>query len=1176
MQSIAGEPVYSATDLVGFVECRHLSDLERAQLAKLIQRPIRDDPQLDRIAERGELHEERFLEQLRADGVSITEIPWEEWDSHHGEHMRTMAEATLDAMRSGVDVVFQATFFDGRRFGRADFLRRVDQPSALGEWSYEVWDTKLARHAKASAVLQLAFYSDLLGRLQERAPERMHLALGGDPGEVASFRVADFGAYYRLVTRELEQLLGGAAAGYPTATEPDPVEHCGVCRWDEWCRGERRQSRHLSLTAGISSAHRRALRDRGVDTIDALAALEFPLDPPLERGSEDSLWRVREQARIQMEGERAGKLLAERLEPPRDHEGVLTPDHGLLMLPPPSPGDLFFDIEGDPFVADNGLDGVDYLFGVIEPGLRDENGEPTFHRFWAIDEAGEVSAEAEKQAFEAFIDLVMERLERDPALHVYHYAPYEPTAMKRLMGRYATREDEVDRLLRGRVFVDLFRAVRQGVRASVESYSIKRIERFYAEIWTRAADLRTAGDSIVEFEHWLETGAGAEDRQELLDTIEAYNLDDCVSTLHLRDWLEGHRTELGRDLDYVLPRPEAVDGDASEELSEYLREIEALVEGLTADVPADLEEATEEQRARWLLAQLLGWHRREEKSFWWRYFFLLNELSDEERIREPEPLAGLVADGERPDGWVRSVRRSQVYRFRFPIQDHKIAVDSRPQDGETGEPAAKVEALDDEEGWIELSVGTGRPAPTATSLIPLEQFPTRGQRDAIRRVAEWVLENGIDAPGPYRAVRDLLLRNPPRLATDPSPSDLRSEGEPVADAGRRVLRDLDGGQLAIQGPPGAGKTWLGAAMIVDLVERGCRVGVTANSHKVIGQLLNQVEREAASRGVTVRSGQRVSDEDQLGSPRIAALDSPAAVVDALSVGDLDVVGATTFQWCRGDMVDSVDTLFVDEAGQISLANVVAASGAARNLVLLGDPQQLDQPLQGVHPPGADRSALAHLIGEGQTMPSELGLFLDGTYRLHPEITEFTSELFYDGLLRSHPGREGQRIVADGPLAGSGVRFVSVTHEGNDNASVEEAHAISDLIRELLEGDASWVDHESTERPLRLEDILVITPYNAQVQVIRELLPPGARVGTVDKFQGQEAPIAIYSMATSSADEAPRGMEFLYSLNRLNVATSRARALAVAVASPELVRVRCRSPRQMRLANALARTIEVGS
>jgi uncharacterized protein len=266
-------------------------------------------------------------------------------------------------------------------------------------------------------------------------------------------------------------------------------------------------------------------------------------------------------------------------------------------------------------------------------------------------------------------------------------------------------------------------------------------------------------------------------------------------------------------------------------------------------------------------------------------------------------------------------------------------------------------------------------------------------------------------------------------------------------------------------------------------------------------------------------------------------------------------------------------LFVDEAGQMSLANVIAASSAAHNLVLLGDPQQLDQPLQGVHPPGADKSALAHLLGEHHTMPPELGLFLDGTWRLHPDVCAYTSEVFYDDKLRSHPGREQQTVMGEGPISGAGIRFIPVPHEGHSSDSEDEAEAIAELVRGMLAGESTWTDGDGVVSPLTLDDILVVTPYNAQVRAIAEAYP-GLHVGTVDKFQGQEAAISIYSMATSSAEEAPRGMAFLYSLNRLNVATSRARCLAVVVASPDLVRVRCQTPLQMRLANALARLVEL--
>ena len=290
---------------------------------------------------------------------------------------------------------------------------------------------------------------------------------------------------------------------------------------------------------------------------------------------------------------------------------------------------------------------------------------------------------------------------------------------------------------------------------------------------------------------------------------------------------------------------------------------------------------------------------------------------------------------------------------------------------------------------------------------------------------------------------------------------------------------------------------------------------------------------------------------------------------------MSVVGGTAWLWAREDMAESVDVLFIDEAGQMSLADAIAASPCASSLVLLGDPQQLDQPLQGTHPPGAERSALAHVLDGERVVPDQLGLFLDGSWRLHPEISSYTSEVFYEGRMHSHPGREQLALAGVSPLSGTGIRFLPVAHHGQSNESPEEAAAVARLVGSLLDADPAYTDAEAVAHPLERDDELVITPYNAQVKALGDVLP-GFRIGTVDKFQGQEAPISIYSMATSSPEEAPRGMEFLYSLNRLNVATSRAQCLTLVVASPELLRVHCRTPRQMQLANAIARLVEMAT
>src|SRR5947208_7258384 len=498
MQLIDGTPIYSATDLVGFLACEHLTALERAALRGLVVRPSRTDPELEIIRRRGLEHEARYLAELRDRGLGVVTIAPDAYDATAGDGLRTAAAATERAMSEAADIIYQATFFDGLWRGHADFLRRVDSLELRSRWGtyhYEVVDTKLARHVKAGAVLQLCTYVELLTATQGVQPEFMHVALGGSARTVESLRVEDYMAYYRAAKARFEAAVGAGAPGPgdPTPwTYPEPVEHCEICRWSTECEARWRADDHLSLVAGITRRQRKALTTRAVTTLEALGELSLPMTPPLDGTSPAALMRVHEQARLQLEGRRAGRLLYELLVPPAGES--VDPERGLATLPEPSAGDLFLDIEGDPYAFE---DGFDYLFGIL-----DDSGN--YQAFWSRDGDGEFSLAGEKSAFEKLIDFVTTRLEHDPTAHLYHYAPYEPTALKRLMGRHATRENEVDRLLRGAILVDLYRAVRQGLRASVESYSIKRLEPLYG--FTRTIDLRDAGSSIVAFTEWLELG----------------------------------------------------------------------------------------------------------------------------------------------------------------------------------------------------------------------------------------------------------------------------------------------------------------------------------------------------------------------------------------------------------------------------------------------------------------------------------------------------------------------------------------------------------------------------------------------------------------------------------------------------------------------------------------------
>ena len=1220
MQLIDGRPVFAATDLVGYLACDHRLALERAALYGLIKKPIRNDPSIELVAKRGLEHERLYLAELRAKGLHVAEI---EKDGSRvapvigadasdaaaqpvapnpGAELREAQDQTIAAMRSGADVVYQATFFDGTWRGHADFLLRRDHApgepdSAFGPWHYEVADTKLARHVKASAILQICSYVEQLTAIQGRQPEHLHVVLGGRGRPKDVLRVDDYMAYYRRVKRDFELTVGvrgGTAAEPafpPVATYPEPVEHCDVCRWNPDCRKRRRADDDLSLVASASSRERRALKARGIGTRRGLAGLALPMVPELDGVGAPTLERIREQARIQVQSEDAKTVLHELLPLERTREGELVPLRGFLGLPAPSKGDLYLDLEGDPYALD---EGVDYLFGILEPclaedgdwGNEDGSWAPKFHEFWSLDADGRMTADAEKAAFERTVDLILDRWAKDPDLHVYHYAAYERTALGRIAQRYGTREEEVDSILRGQVLVDLYRVVRQGLRAGVESYSIKKIEPLYA--LTREQGLKDAGSSIVAFEAWLELGSDAPigDADRILREIAAYNRDDVLSNWRLRDWLEEQRLVL-EQREGTLPRPAPPAEAETPEATERVQRMADLTERLAGDVSADALKRAEDPDAngRWLLAQLLGWHRREDKSAWWRYFELIT-LTDAELLNEREPLAGLELLGEPVQD-----KKSLVYTFRFPPQDHRIDTESAVFDAVTGMGAGTVAELDETNRIVRLRRGprfADDPLPTA--LVPREIIPTLEHRESLLRTGELIARDGLANPAPRAegdpdlgAVRALLLRARP--GAEPG-APLVIDGETPLQAAVRLAPQLAGRVLPIQGPPGSGKTYTGAEMIVQLASLGLKVGVVANSHKVIGNLLDGVAKASkkalADGRITraVRIGQKPKSDTTPTCHAAEALSDNASIAASLRGDTIDVVGAVSWTWVRPEMATPepvLDVLVVDEAGQLSLANVIACGPAARAIVLLGDPQQLDQPTKGSHPPGAGASALGHLLGERQTIEPDEGLFLDETWRLHPDICRFTSTAFYEGRLRSRPGLDAQVVTGSGELGGTGLRHVPVAHEGNATDSPEEADAVVALVRELVEGGATWTSADGETHPVGLDDIIVVAPYNAHVAAIERAF--GAAdlgkpyLGTVDKFQGQERPVSIYAMGTSSPADAPRGMEFLYSLNRLNVATSRARCVAAVVCSPELLRVGCNTPRQVQLANGLCLAVE---
>ena len=1106
--------IFSPTDLIRYLASPFASWMERYNLENPdAVKPDEESEDEKLIAQTGDEHERVVLGELKLVTPQLVEIP--------KDNFSEALVRTRTAIEAKSPIIYQGALQHGRFAGFSDFLT-LDETGL-----YQVWDTKLARSPRPYYAVQLCCYSEMLAPLLGgKMPAKFGIILGDK--ERVEFRVEDFFHYYLRVKTSFLAMNDGFTSNLADCPEPQPrAEHR---RWTSHAEAFFTRTDHLVQVAGISVGQIKKLKNAGIKTVAELANAS---GKQIHKLAGHSLDKLVAQARLQCatRADRAKQADA----PPRFEILTFTGPNGeplgLAALPPDHPADVFFDMEGYPLVSG----GLEYLFGAST--LTGETGKFAFNDWWAHDR------DAEKLAFEGFVDWVHGRWKKNPGMHIYHYAAYEVSAVRRLSTRHDTRQDQVDELLRNDVFIDLYKIVGHGLRIGEDSYSIKRVERLYRP--KRATDVATAVDSIVQYARWIESKQ-PEDwaKSPILKGIRDYNEDDCKSTAELLIWLRKVAAEnkipAARRIAAAAPAvPPVLPPDVVARL----------------DTGARLRQQADETSV--VLADLIDFHRREEKPMWWRMFDRA-EATAEELRDDPGCIEGIQAVGAPV-----AEKQSLIQSYSFdPAQECKLAAGDKTDVMFSFNLEAKLKLveLDASAGTLALKIGKkgltekfGGAFPQQGSLLPYEYVPAQSIQLALAEVAAKQLTGQLHAP-----VAALLNRVTPV-------TPLQNVGETSVEAAISVSGAMNGGCLVVQGPPGTGKSYTASRVIASLLAAGKKVGVASNSHKAVINLLIACGNAARERGQHL-SGIKVGGEatgpaftDNL---NLRYIETTSAAFAAYSNG---IVGGTAWLFTRPEWEGALDFLFIDEAGQVSLANAVAMARCAKNLVLLGDQMQLEQPVQGSHPGDAGLSALQYALKDTKAsrpdapvlhavIPPDYGIFLGESRRMHPLVCRFISQSIYEGRLNAFGDCARQKIAAPANASGlitveSGIVFSGIEHDGDIQQSDEEVQRVCAIFKELL--GRQYADKDNKTRPLALNDFLFIAPYNAQVRSLQAALPANARVGSVDKFQGQEAPVCILSLCSSYGEYGSRGLGFILDRNRVNVAISRAQCLAVVVADPRI-------------------------
>ena len=1047
-------------------------------------------------------------------------------------------DETVRAIQKGYDLIYHAYLIDDNLRGEADFLIKCDTKSDLGDYSYEVYDTKITRNLKPRHITQITAYSDMLGKIQKVLPEKMYLIDGSD--EYHSFKTIEYIDLFNHSKKEFIKFLSNISK---EKIYPEKCSYCNLCDWKDECDKTWENDNYINLVAGSNKSQVEKLKKNKIRTVEQLSKTKLTaMDLKINA---ESFKKIQLQAQLQEEKRNTGE----------DKIVILDSDFGkgFYKLPKPDDGDVFFDIEGYPRMDRP----FEYLHGLYYK----DKGKLKFKDLWAKN----YNKESEKNIFIELINFLEKRFIEYPNAHIYHYASYEKRAIRELATSYSSefpKGDIVnDNLLRKEKYVDLFSIVSQSIRTSERDLSLKSIEKFYN--FKRKADIVKADDSVIKYDNWIAT-KNEKYKQDIIN----YNEEDCISTYLLREFLVKNKPE---NIDWFVKQEEIT--KEAEEPNKYRRKASNKLsrEEVEVDLNNRLEKKKNKTNKKFVenLKNFIGFHWKSNKPEFWEVFDRA-EKTHLELEDDTECIANSVLIDDKP----KVTEDGFIYSYRFNDQNYKQKEGKSAFDAHQIKGLGTIHSIEEnfpDKNIVKILVSKRRKNIEMPSLLTLGNTmpPQVHQHDqALNKFLEdYILNNGEN----YKSIMDMLERKEPDIKNIKSGSILIEENKDLITQSIEIVKNLNNSYLTIQGPPGTGKTYTSAKIIIELMKAGKKVGVTSNSHEAIKTLLIAIEQQAVNQNYEF-SGMRKSkssDKHEWKFIRNVTTGKP------LNMDSYSLFAGTSWFFVDPRMNKTLDYLFIDEAGQVALGTTIANATSADNLVLIGDQMQLSQPMRAKHEGYARMSSLDFILEDDDTISTDKGVFLNVTRRLNKKICNYISTSFYDSRLTSDPITETRSVnLKLDPIKDEGLFYVPIDHNGCSQRSDEEADLVEKVFNKIVNKEYK---SENITGKISAKDIMVVAPYNAQANNIRERLKKkfkdDVRVGTIDLFQGQEAKVVLISMTTSDVESLPRHKDFFFSRNRLNVAISRAECVAIIIFNENLLLASASNIKEMKLINSFCKLLE---